>query len=237
MNLEEFRRYCPYLVHYAPQIDLTVGLLTAAQVLDRNVDEQGNVWARFRNETEFRPYPVDHWKSHSRFLRRAGEAGCCLIVRDALDFTLSYVLGNNFPLGDGRCLGTTIQLTDNLPGDLAPSREQWFRILNDMFWVFSEGAENHGFINRLRVVTPNGKLHRIRLATGALPDSELEGRVRFSAINGGGSNGRFARGTATYKAIREWSSWLPKEIGLVHGLPARQCAALRQNGGLSVEVL
>lgn len=122
MNMAEFRRHCPYLVHYAPQIDLSRGLLTAAQVLDNNADEQRNVWARFRNERTFRSYSADHWKAHSRFLRRAGEAGSCLIVRDARDFTLTHMLGNNFPLGDGSCLGTTIALSDNRPGDAAPSR-------------------------------------------------------------------------------------------------------------------
>jgi hypothetical protein len=60
MDVAEFRRCCPYLVHYAPQIDLGLGLLTAAQVLDGNADDDGNVWARFRNENAFRSYPVDY---------------------------------------------------------------------------------------------------------------------------------------------------------------------------------
>jgi len=235
MNVAEFRSWCPYLVHYAPQIDLTLGLLTAAQVLDRNADEQGNVWARFRSENTFRRYPVHHWKTRSRFLRRAGEAGCCLIVRDAHDFTRIHILGNNFPLGDGSCLGTTIQLTDNRQGDTPPTREQWFRILNDMFWVFPEDGVNSGFIERLRVVTPGEVLYRVRLSTSALHDAELDGRVRLSSINGGGSNGGFSRGTATYKPIGEWSGWPPKEIGILGGLPADRCASLQQRGGLSIE--
>jgi hypothetical protein len=196
---------------------------------------KGNVWARFRNETAFRWYHVDYWKTHSRFLRRAGEGACCLIVRDRQDLTRSHVLGNNFPLGDGRCLGTTIQLTDNLPHTAAPTREQWFRILNDMFWVFPENRVNLGFVERLRVVTPGGVLYRVRLSTSALPDLELDARLRLSAINGGGSNGGFARGTATYKPIEKWSGWPPKEIGLLGGVPADRCASLELRGGLSVD--
>lgn len=235
MELPDFRSRCPYLIHFAPQVDLALGLLTAAQVLDMNADERGTVWARFRNEREFKQYPVDHWKSHSRFLRGAGEAGCCLVVRDSRDFTRSHILGNNFPLGDGSCLGTTIKLTDNRPGDSAPSCEQWFRILNDMFWVFPEDAVNSGFVDRLCAATPGGKLYRVRLATAALPDGEIEGRIRLSAMNGGGCRGGFPRGTATYKPLREWSNWPPKEVGLVGGLPASSCATLHRDGGLSVQ--
>ena len=156
-------------------------------------------------------------------------------MRDAQDVTRIHVLGNNFPLGDGSCLGTTIQLTDNRPGDAAPIRERWFGTLNDMFWVFPENGVNLGFVERLRVVTPGGVLYRVRLSTSALPDSELDARVRLSAINGGGSNGGFARGTATYKHIGEWCGWPPKEIGLLGGLPADLCASLQRCGGLSVE--
>lgn len=237
MTPEAFRSACPYLVHFTPQIDLSLGLLSAAQVLDMNSDTSGTVHARFRCEMDFRPYGVDYWKSHSRFVRNAGEAGCCLLVRDVHVPTQSFVLGNNYPLGDGRCLGTTIPLTDNRPGDSAPSREQWFRILNQMFWVFAEGAENRKFVERLRMVSPGGTLYRVRLATVALPDCELESRVRLSAINGGGSNGAFMRGTATYKSISEWSTWPPKEIGLHNGLPASLCATMSEDGGLCVEAL
>ncbi|MFL5329223.1 MAG: hypothetical protein ACJ8C4_09925 [Gemmataceae bacterium] len=237
MILAEFRKRCPYLVHYAPQINLTFGLLTAAQILDRNADEHGFVLARFRHETEFQSYPVDYWKTHSRFVRRAGEAGCCLIVQDAQDATRIYVLGNNFPLGDGQCLGTTIPLSDNRPGDAALTREEWFRILNDMFWVFPEDAVNAGFVERLRVVTPGKALFRVRLSTDALPDEELDARVRLCVINGGGSNGAFARGTATYKRISDWSGWPPKELGLCGGLPGDLCDALRQSGDLSVQTV
>ena len=235
MDLAEFRRRCPYLVHYAPLINLDLGLLSAAQVLDRNADGHGNVWARFRHENTFRPYAPDYWKTHSRFLRRAGEAGCCLVVRDVQDFTRIHTLGNNFPLGDGSCLGTNIQLTDNRPGDQAPTREQWFRILNDMFWVFPESAVNSGFVERLRMVTPSRVFSRVRVSTIALADGELVARVRLSAINGGGSNGAFARGTATYKPIGEWLGWPPKEIGLLGGLPADRCASLLHDGGLSLQ--
>ena len=70
MDLAEFRRCCPYLVHYAPQIDLALGLLPAAQVLDRNADEHGNLWARFRNENTFRPIP---WTIGKRIPGSSGE--------------------------------------------------------------------------------------------------------------------------------------------------------------------
>ena len=235
MTIDEFREYCPSLVHFAPQIDLARGLLTAAQVLDLNQDEKGQVWARFRYETAFRPYPVDHWKSRSRFLRGAGEAGSCLVVRDAGDHSRSHILGNNYPLGTGRCIGTTLKLTDNRDGDQPLSREDWFRTLNNMFWVFPESAVNAGFVNRLRGVTPGGRLHRVRLLTRSMPEAELIQRVRLSAINGGGSNGGFARGTATYKPIGDWAGWPPKEIGLYEGLPVARCATLLAEGGLTVQ--
>ncbi len=198
MTLEEFCNRCPFLVHYAPQFDLVAGLLTAAQVLDRNADEQGNVWARFRSETTFQSYSIEYWKANSRFHRKAGESGCCLVVRDVRDFSRMHILGNNYPLGDGTCLGTTIPLSDNRPGDTTPTREQWFRILNDMFWVFPDNCVNTGFVARLRVATPGKVLYCVRLATRLMPDYELKSRIRLSKINGGGSNGCRARGTATY---------------------------------------
>jgi len=235
MDLAEFRQYCPWLNHFTPQLNLADGLLTAAQVLDRNRNEHGNVWARFRSETEFASYPVNYWKTNSRFLRRAGESGCCLFIRDSRDSTRTHVLGNNYPLGDGSCLGTTIPLTDNRPGDPTPSREEWFATLNSMFWVFPEDGINTGFVERLRLATPGSALCRVRISTRMLTDEQLLQRVRLSAINGGGSNGACARGTSTYKPISEWFGWPPREIGLRDGLPANLCASLQDRGGLPIE--
>ncbi len=238
MTPGEFRSRCPTLVHFSPQVRLDLGLLTASQVLDRNADERGSVWARFPGELEYRAFPTDHWKSHSRFRRRAGEAGSNLLVRDATDATRCFVLGSNFPLGDGTCIGTTLPLTDNRPGDPPPLREDWFRLLNRMFWVFPEDGVNSGFVNRLRLAASTGVVYRVRLNTRSLPDALIQDRILLSSINGGGSNGAFPRGTATYKAVAEWSAsaWPPKEIGIRDGIPRVLCDQLQAEGGLSVDV-
>ena len=103
----EFRHLCPVLVHYAPhgRLRRERGLLTAAQVLDQSADADGRVWAKFYNDAEYQSYALDHWKTHSRFRRGAGEAGSNLLVRDAAEPSMVYALGNNYPLGDGKCLG------------------------------------------------------------------------------------------------------------------------------------
>jgi hypothetical protein len=222
VTLAEFRHLCPVLVHYAPQGHLRPerGLLTAAQILDQSADATGHVWAKFYNDAKYQSYEPDHWKTHSRFRRGAGEAGSNLLVRDAVEPTRVHVLGNNYPLGEGTCLGKTIQLTDNRPGDPEPTRQDWFRTLNDMFWVFDAANVNHGVVNHLRAASPTGKLSRLALRTASLPDEVIAERVRLSAINGGGSNGACARGTATYKAPSEWTrAWPPREIGIRGGIP------------------
>ncbi len=159
-----------------------------------------------------------------------------MLVRDPKTCTRGYFLGSNFPLGDGSCLGTTIPLTDNQPGDPPPSREDWFRILNSMFWVFDEQAVNAGVLRHLRSATANNDLVGVRILTRALPDALIEENVRLSAINGGGSNGACPRGTATYKRLREWTlGWPPKEIGLADGLSAELCGELRSSGGVLID--
>lgn len=230
----EFRRLCPILVHYAPhgQLRLERGLLTASQVLDRNVDAHGRVWAKFIGDEECQSYDVDHWKTRSRFRRGAGEVGSNLMVRDASDSTEFYVLGNNFPLGDGRCLGVTLPLTDNRPGDPTPTRADWFRTLNSMFWVFDAVKVNEGVLNHLRAATPRKRLAKVALQTAKLSDEVIEGHVRLSAINGGGSNGCLARGSATYKKPSEWGERTPpKEIGILDGIQPAQVKAM----GLLIE--
>ncbi len=237
MDTTQFRQFCPALVHFAPRggIRLEEGLLTAAQILDRCADHGGRVWTRFVGEPEFKSYSADHWRSHSRFKRKAGDRGSTVEVRDPRNQERTYFLGNNYPIGDGACLGTSIHLTDNLPGDAEPSREDWFRTLNSMFWVFSEGNVNYGFTEYLRAVAPSRSLSRIRLLTAHVPQDLLEAKVRLSAINGGGSQGGFARGTATYRSLAAWNGWPPKEIGLLHGLSAEECGRLREVGALIVE--
>jgi hypothetical protein len=219
----EFRRTFPALVHYAPQGVLRIdrGLLTAAQVLDQNADGDRNVWAKFQGEAEFRPWAVDHWKTHSRFRRRAGASGSNILVRDVAAKTAVYFLGNNYPLGDGTCLGTSIALSDNRTAALTPSRADWFRILNDMFWVFGAKHINRGVLDHLRTASSSMQLSRIVVPTANLSDEFVENHIRLSAINGGGSNGGFPRGTATYKRPSEWAGTkTPKEIGILHGISA-----------------
>lgn len=230
----DFRRLCPILVHYAPhgQLRPERGLLTAAQVLDRNADADRRVWAKFLGEEQCQAYDVDHWKTHSRFRRGAGEVGSNLLVRDREDETTFYILGNNSPLGDGSHLGVTLPLTDNRPGDPTPSPADWFRTLNSMFWVFDTGWVNAGVLDHLRAASPNKRLSKILLPTSRFSDEFIEGHVRLSAINGGGSNGAFARGTATYKKPSEWDERkAPKEIGILDGIQPAQVMAM----GLLVE--
>lgn len=217
---EQFRRAFPVLVHYSPEEPrLDSGLMTASQVLDLCDDGSGHVQARFRCQSEFSRWPVDHWKCNSRFVRGGLEVGSALVVRHPGGHT--YTLGNNFPLGNGGCIGTTLPLTDNRPGDDPPSREDWFRLLNDMFWVFDPARVNDGFVERLRLRSPTREVFRLDIRTCTLSDELIESKVRLSAINGGGSNGASARGTATYKPPSEWpGTKLPKEIGLVGGLAA-----------------
>ncbi len=225
----EFRRLIPELVHYAPAglLRLDAGLLTASQVLDRSTDEDGHVWARFPSDLAFRPYDVDHWKSHARFKRGAGEAGSNLIVRDAEDRARVFVLGNNFPLGNGMCIGTTIPLTDNRPGDDLLDRAGWFLLLNGMVWFFDPRRVNVGVLEHLRGAAPDDRLSRVSIPTAALSDEFIEERVRLSAINGGGSNGGFSRGTRTYKSPSEWvGTKRPKEIGIVGGVTTAVMATL-----------
>ena len=238
MSPSEFRSRCQFLVHFAPAAFFRpeAGLLTASQVLERSADAAGNVYARFLDDHQYTRYPVDHWKRHSRFRRRAGERGSNLLVRDRDAPANCYFLGNNYPLGDGTCIGTKLRLTDNRPGDSEPTREEWFETLNRMFWVFPEPHLNPGFLAHVGAV--NGALIRVRLATRGIPDDLLAEKVRISAINGGGSNGARPRGTATYKSISEWSGrWPPKEIGLRDGLSFEVCEVLVREGHLSFEAI
>jgi hypothetical protein len=232
----DFKKRYPVLEHYSPlELRLDLGLLTAAQLLDLNADKQGMVWARFASERDYRSYPKDHWKTHARFKRRAGEDGCNLLVRDATDSSRFYVLGNNYPLGTGKCLGSTIPLTDNWPGHSPPTSQGWFRILNGMFWVFDATRVNTGVIAHLRAASPDRSVVRLRLDTCALTDDEVEQKVRLSAINGGGSNGAPPRGTATYRRPSEWGlPGPPKEIGIVDGIKPRLLSELVRKGAVTV---
>jgi hypothetical protein len=84
--------------------------------------------------------------------------------------------------------------------------------------------------------SPNGQLARVRLVTAALTDGQIDEKIRVSAINGGGLNGAFARGTATYGPISEWKGrWPPKEIGILDGMSSSLCGQLAAVGGLAVE--
>jgi len=252
MTLENFRRHCAVLVHYAPSgfIRPERGLLTASQILDSNADEWGKVSARFLFEGDYHEFDKEHWKGRSRFVRWKSirqspqaeydrdrhETGCNLLVRDKEDPSKDYFLGNNFPLSDGLCLGTNIGLTDNRAGYPQPSREDWFRLLNRMFWVFDQPSANPGFLNHLRAASKTGHLSVVRLFTCMLPDDIIKERVRMSAINGGGSNGGAPRGTATYKQVADWNvGWPPKEIGILDGLPHDTCIQLRESGALTIE--
>ena len=133
----QFRELCPFLDHYSSsRIRVEIGLRTASQLLDMCADSHGIVETRFVDEMEFRRYSKDHWKVSSRFRRRAGEQNCNVLLRHATNRDQLYVLGNNYPLGSGDCLGITIPLTDNWPGTPEPTREHWFETLNGMFWVF-----------------------------------------------------------------------------------------------------
>src|SRR5436189_4244015 len=96
------------------------------------------------------------------------------------------------------------------------SREEWFRTLNAMFWVFSDEAVNHGVVRHLRDASPNRTLSRVVLHTRGLTADFIEQRIRLSAINGGGSNGASPRGSATYKPPSLWThGWPPREIGIL----------------------
>ncbi len=123
-------------------------------------------------------------------------------------------------------------MTDNRPGDPPPSRAEWFRLLNDMFWVFDPKKVNEGVLNHLRAASSSDRLSRLTIPTAKLSDEFIESRIRLSAINGGGSNGALPRGTATYKKPSEWpASKAPTEIGILRGIPA----ALAQEMELRVE--
>lgn len=82
-----------------------------------------------------------------------------------------------------------------------------FRILNSMFWVFDQSSVNAGVLNHLREASPVGVLSAVTLSTDTLPDDVID-RIRLSRINGGGSYGAFARGTATYQRPADWSRWM-----------------------------
>jgi len=214
---------------------LELGLLTAAQVLDLNADDDGFVWTKFLDETIYQKYPKDYWKERSRFKRRAGELGSNLLVRNRRDAGASFFLGNNYPLGSGDCIGTTLPLTDNRPGLRPPTRQEWFRTLNSLFWVFAHDAVNQGFLNHLRAASPVSTPHSVVITTDGLSDEFIEKIIRLSAINGGGSQGARGRGSATFKAPSAWTDgWPPREIGLLDGLDASICATLLAQGTLSV---
>jgi hypothetical protein len=105
-----------------------------------------------------------------------------------------------------------------------------------MFWVFDRSHVNDGVIRHLRSASPNGQLVRISLSTDALTDEQIDGKVRVSAINGGGSNGACARGRVTYRHISEWTEgWPPKEIGLQDGVSASLCSELAAAGGIVLD--
>jgi hypothetical protein len=238
MTVDDFRRHCDWLVHFAPTgfFCLDYGLLTAAQLLDTNANQNGQVFMRFAAEPNFSPYDKEHWKCRPRFKRKAGELGSNMFLRDKTDPAKSYFLGNNYPLGDGSCIGTTLPLTNNLPGTKEPSREDWFRILNSMFWVFDSNNINQGLLSHLTGASPDRQITRVAVSTKALPDDLLNERVRLSSINGGGANGAFPRGTATYKRLSEWSgSWPPKEIGIWDGIPKEVCAQMLSSRGMVVK--
>jgi len=96
-----------------------------------------------------------------------------------------------------------------------------------MFWVFSTEHVNGGFLDQLRKASLSGQLAKVIIRTATLPDEFVENHVRLSAINGGGSNGGFPRGTATYKRPSEWvATQVPKEIGLLHGISAPLARAI-----------
>ena len=77
MTVDDFRRHCDCLVHFAPaeHVRMDHGLLAAAQLLDLNADQNGQVLVRFAAEPRFSSYDKEYWKSRSRFKRKAGEAG------------------------------------------------------------------------------------------------------------------------------------------------------------------
>jgi hypothetical protein len=237
MTPVEFRRLCPALEHYAPSGFLRVeyGLLTAAQLLDLNSDHHGMVSARFCHQSEFESFDRDYWKTHSRFRRRAGEDGCNVIVRHPSDPSRRFFLGNNYPLGEGTCIGTSLPLTDNRPEEPQPTREDWFRTLNNMFWVFDANNVNPGVLTHLRAASHDGTLTKATLVTAGLSDRFIENKIKLSAINGGGSNGALPRGTLTYKRPSEWTrAWPPKEIGIIDGLEVDLCRALMTDGTLTL---
>lgn len=234
MTPAQFRRRFPALLHFTREIDVRLGLLTASQILDKCADKRGVVSARFYAEQEFRECHKDHWKETSRFLRDAGEHGSRLLVRDSANPSVTHTLGNNYPLGDGTCLGTTIPFTDNRPGDAPPTPQQWLRLLNEMFWVFPSTKVNEGFVDRLRVGDPGRVLHCVSINTGSLENEELTQSIRMSRINGGGSNGAARRGTATYKTIVDWQGGPIREIGIQQGLTASRCEKLLESGGITI---
>ena len=89
--------------------------------------------------------------------------------------------------------------------------------------------------NLFLAASPSGDLIRVRLATNALTDEQIEDKIRLSAINDGGSNGACRRGTATHRSLTEWpGDWPPKEIGIVDGISDSLCAELLRGGGLTL---
>lgn len=193
------------------------------------------VAARFSYESDFKYVDKEHWKTQSRFLRGAGEDGCTLIMRHPVDADRFFFLGNNYPLGAGTCIGTSLPLTDNRPEDVQPSREDWFRLLNNMFWVFDSNNVNPGVLDHLKAASNGGRLSKVTFATAGLSDAFIESKIRFSGINGGGSNGALPRGTLTYKRPSEWTrAWPPKEIGIYEGVSPDLCSNLSASGALTV---
>lgn len=232
MNACDFQEKYPQLVHFSPattfaEKSIEHGLLTASQIIDLHSDPSGNISARFVADQNYVTYNKEYWKTHSRFKRGAGDSGSNILIRHKTDVDQFSILGNNLPLGDGSCIGTTLPLSDNLHGDEAPSREDWFRILNSMFWVFDSRQINAGFIDHIRNSDQNSRVVKIIINTRSLSDEFIEHNIRLSSINGGGSNGAFPRGTATYKKPSQWTSHkTPIEIGILDGIPKRIISSL-----------
>lgn len=235
MTPERFRECCPRLVHYSPRKpDLDLGLLTAAQVLDLCADSAGSVSARFAGETDFRAFPKNHWKETSRFLKGGDEVGSSLIVKHHKT-GVEYQLGNNWPLKNGSCLGTTVALSDNRPGDPAPTKAQWFSTLNRMFWMFDAGSINAPFFEHVREAAGGGPMWRLEIRTIGLTDALLAKAMRVAGINGGGFRGRMPRGTATYVPLADWKrAWPPADIAFLDGIDAKTAEFLSDTGNLKI---
>ena len=237
LTVAEFVNLSPRLVHFAPRglLRLEDGLLTARQIVELNASRGHKVWARYVAEPEWRQVDARSLVERSRFLRGAGDVGSNVLVRALADENRVFFLGNNSPLGDGSCVGTTVALTDNRTGDSSPSREGWFKTLNSMFWFFDARRVDANFVNHLASGAERHGWCRIALETAHVPPTLLEERLRLSRINGGVANGVARRGTATYKRLHEWSGrWPPKELGFWDGIPADSCRELIATGALTV---